>query len=266
MTTTAIQPVTVGDVLRDWRKRRHFSQMDLAGEAEISTRHLSFVESGRAAPSRDMLMRLAEPLAMPLRERNRLLLAAGFAPLYPERPLDAPDMALAREAVHSVLAAHDPFPAPAVDRHWTLVAANKSTELLLAGVTPHLLEPPVNVLRLSLLPDGLAPAILNLPEWRRHILDRLRHDAATSGDQRLFQLHDELRAIPIGSSAPPARAAAAIAVPLVLRHPVTGDRLSFLSTTTVFGTATDITLAELTLEALLPADQATRDLLLQPKG
>ncbi|UIJ70712.1 helix-turn-helix domain-containing protein [Aurantimonas sp. HBX-1] len=250
---------TVGDVLRDWRRRRRLSQMQLAGEADVSTRHLSFVESGRAAPSRDMLMRLAEPLALPLRERNRLLLAGGYAPLYPERRLDAPDMTAARAAVEAILAAHEPFPALAVDRHWTLVAANKAVAEFLAGVAAHLLEPPVNVLRLSLSPDGLAPAIVNLAEWRRHLLERLRHDAASSGDRTLIDLHDELRALPAPASSRPPPRAAGIAVPLVLRR---GDAtLSFLSTTTVFGTATDVTLAELTLEAFLPADQATRDTL-----
>ena len=257
MTTTSD---TVGDVLRDWRRRRRLSQMDLSGEADISARHLSFVESGRAAPSREMLMRLAEPLALPLRERNRLLLAAGYAPCYPERAFDAPDLDAARQAVEAILAAHDPYPALAVDRHWTLVAANKAVADLLAGVATHLLEPPVNVLRLSLAPDGLAPSIVNLAEWRRHLLERLRRDAASSGDRRLLDLHDELRAIPVAASTrPPPRNAAAIAVPLLLRR---GEAtLSFLSTTTVFGTATDVTLAELTLEAFLPADQATRDAL-----
>ncbi|MBB4004151.1 helix-turn-helix domain-containing protein [Aurantimonas endophytica] len=257
MTTTSD---TVGDVLRDWRRRRRLSQMALAGEADISTRHLSFVESGRAAPSREMLMRLAEPLALPLRERNRLLLAGGYAPLYPERGLDAPDLAAAREAVEAILAAHDPYPALAVDRHWTLVAANRAVNGLLADVAPNLLEPPVNVLRLSLSPEGLAPSIVNLAEWRQHLLERLRHDATSSGDGRLIELHDELRAIPVAASMrPPHRNATGIAVPLVLRR---GDTtLSFLSTTTVFGTATDVALAELTLEAFLPADPATREAL-----
>ena len=253
------EPDTVGDVLRDWRRRRRLSQMDLAGEAAVSTRHLSFVESGRAVPSREMLMRLAEPLALPLRARNRLLLAAGYAPLYPERAFGAPDMETARQAVEAVLAAHDPFPALAVDRHWTLVAANRALADLMAGVAAHLLEPPVNVLRLSLAPDGLAPSILNLAEWRQHLLERLRHDAASSGDRRLVDLHDELRAIPVPAStrSPPRNA---IAVPLILRRGET--TLSFLSTTTVFGTATDVTLAELSLEAFLPADQATREALM----
>lgn len=260
--TTPDQTDTVGDVLRVWRKRRRFSQMELAGEADISARHLSFVENGKSSPSRDMLMRLAEPLAMPLRERNRLLLAAGYAPQYPERPFDDREMTATRQAVQGILAAHEPFPALAVDRHWTLVAANTAIANLLVGVAPRLLEPPVNVLRLSLEADGLAPSILNLAEWRHHLLERLRRDATSSGDARLFKLHDELRAIPVPASSTPPSRTSAIAVPLVLRHPATGLRLSFLSTTTVFGTATDITLSELTLEAFLPADEATRQALL----
>ena len=260
------QTGTVGDVLRDWRQRRHLSQMALAGEAGVSARHLSFVESGRAAPSREMLLRLAEPLGLPLRERNRLLLAGGFAPHYPERALDAPDMTAVRQAVEAVLAAQEPFPALAVDRHWTLIAANGAVGALLAGAAARLLAPPVNVLRLSLAPDGLAPLILNLPEWRRHVLERLRRDADGSGDTGLRALHDELLAMPAPN--PTARMspleAGIASVPLVLRHPASGERLSFLSTTTVFGTAVDVTLAELTLECFYPADEATRAALLAP--
>lgn len=262
--TTSPQNDGVGDILRDWRQRRHLSQMALAGEAAISTRHLSFVESGRAVASRAMLLRLAEPLGLPLRERNRLLLAGGFAPHYPERPLDAPDMIAARRAVEAVLVAQEPFPALAVDRHWTLVAANGALGPLLGGVAPHHLAPPLNVLRLSLAPDGLAPFILNLSEWRQHLLERLRRDADSSGDATLRALHEELLALPGRVSTRPASrpAAGSVAVPLVLRHPASGERLSFLSTTTVFGTAVDVTLAELTLECFYPADEATRSTLL----
>ena len=252
---------TVGEVLRDWRRRRRFSQLDLAGEADISTRHLSFVESGRAVPSRGMLLRLAETLRLSLRERNRLLLAGGYAPVYIERALDAPEMRAAKAAVETVLAAHAPFPALAVDRHWTLIAANDALTPLLAGVAPRLLQPPVNVMRLSLCPDGLAPAIVNLAEWRRHLLARLLHEADTTGDAALLELHRELKALPSPSFAP-AAPHSGIAVPLVLRHPASGARLSFLSTTTVFGTATDVTLGELTLECFYPADEETRAALL----
>lgn len=262
--SSSLQIGTVGDVLRNWRQRRHLSQMALAGEAAVSTRHLSFVESGRAAPSRDMLLRLAETLGLPLRERNQLLLAGGFAPSYPERPLDAPDMVAAKRAVEAVLAAQEPFPALAVDRHWTLVAANGAVAALFGAVGPHHLVPPVNVLRLSLAPDGLAPFIINLPEWRRHLLERLRRDADASGDGTLRALHSELLALPCPVSTRPVSRpkAGSVAVPLILRHPTSGDRLSFLSTTTVFGTAVDVTLAELTLECFYPADEPTRASLL----
>ncbi len=252
----------VGDLLRDWRRRRRFSQMDLACEADVSTRHLSFVERGRAAPSRGMLLRLAEPLRLPLRERNRLLLAAGYAPVHSERGLDAPSMAAAKAAVEAVLTAHAPYPALAVDQHWNLIAANEALSPLLTGVAPHLLETPINVLRLSLAPDGLAPAILNLAEWRHHLLMRLRHETDATGDTALLELYDELKAFPAPSSSRPPVARSDIAVPLVLRHPVTGVQLSMLSTTTIFGTATDVTLAELTLECFYPADEETRTALL----
>ncbi|WP_061936022.1 helix-turn-helix domain-containing protein [Aureimonas sp. AU22] len=256
---------TVGDVLRDWRRRRRFSQLDLALEAEVSTRHLSFVESGRSQPSRDMLLRLAERLELPLRERNRLLLAGGYAPIFAERDLDRPDMAAAMDAVRAVLHAYEPYPALAVDRHWRLVAANEGLPPLLQGVARRLLDPGVDVLTLSLSSDGLAPFILNYAEWRQHILERVRRDAARSGDGELARLHERLRALPSPAGRSEAAfetsPAASIAVPLLLRHPLTNERLSFLSTTTVFGTASDVALAELTLEGFLPADEATREAL-----
>lgn len=267
--TTTLANDTVGDVLRDWRSRRRFSQLDLALYADISARHLSFVESGRSRPSRDMLLRLAERLELPLRERNRLLLAGGFAPVFAERALDQADMAVAMEAVRAVLRAFEPFPALAVDRHWRLVAANEGLPPLLRGVAPRLLEAGVDVLTLSLSPDGLAPFILNLAEWRHHVLERLRRDVAASGDPELARLHETLRALPGLSNRSEASSAvmpaASIAVPLILRHPSTGQRLSFLSTSTVFGTAADVTLAELTLEGFLPADEATRKALAMPQ-
>lgn len=257
--TTALTKHTVGDVLRDWRRRRRFSQLDLALAADVSARHISFVESGRSSASRGLLLRLAEHLALPMRARNHLLLAGGYAPQFTERPFDAPEMTAAIEAVRAVLAAYEPFPALAIDRHWTLVAANEALSPLLVGVAPYLLEPPVNVLRLSLAPDGLAPSIVNLGEWRDHILERLRRDAALSGDRELERLHNELLGMPCPvARTSPSSSGVRVAVPLVLRHPSTGERLSFLSTTTVFGTATDVSLAELTLEGFLPADDATR--------
>lgn len=257
--TTQVQ--TVGTVLRDWRARRRLSQLDLAGEAEVSTRHLSFVESGRATPSRELLLRLAESLALSLRECNRLLLAGGFAPLHPERAIDEPDMAAARQAVDAVLRGHAPFPALAVDRHWNLVLGNDAAGALLAGVAPALLVPPVNVLRVSLHPDGLAPRIVNLAEWRHHLLVRLRGDADRSADPVLIALDEELRALPAPASRHRPGPTARVAVPLVLRQPGSDAVLSFLSTTTVFGTAADVTLAELTLECFYPADDGTRQAL-----
>jgi transcriptional regulator with XRE-family HTH domain len=259
MTHATTQTMTFGDHLRSWRQRRHLSQLELAGDAEISTRHLSFVETGRAQPSRDMVLRLAERLQVPLRERNVLLVAAGFAPMFSQRPLDDPALSAARQAVELVLAAHEPFPALAVDRHWTMVMANRAVAPLLQGVDASLLAPPVNVLRLSLHPKGLAPAIANLPEWRNHLLNRLRAQIAASADPVLAALLEELRLLPAhGASAgrPPAqRDYAGIVVPLELVTPV--GTLAFFSTTTVFGTPVDVTLSELAVEAFFPADQAT---------
>ena len=252
----------MGDLLRDWRQRRRFSQLELAGDAEVSTRHLSFIERGKAAPSRDMLLRLAEHLAIPLRERNRLLLAGGFAPLHLERSMDAADMSAARAAVEAVLAGHEPFPALAIDRHRNLVAANPAIARLLEGVAPWLLEAPVNVFRLSLHPEGLAPRIVNLVEWRHHLLHRLRCEVDTSADPTLAALLDELRALPRPFNRGPSPPTNGIAIPLKLRDTRSGVTLSLLSTTTVFGTATDIALAELTLECFYPADEATREALI----
>jgi transcriptional regulator with XRE-family HTH domain len=258
LTTVTAQPRSFGGHLRAWRQRRRMSQLDLALEAEISQKHLSFVESGRSAPSREMVLNLAERLQVPLRERNLLLVAAGYAPLFPERSLDDPALAAARAAVDLVLKGHEPFPALAVDRRWTLVAANAAVPPLLAGVAePSLLEPPVNVLRLSLHPGGIAPRILNLPEWRSHILDRLRHQIAVTADAGLARLMAELQAYPVGAGegdhAHPDYAG--IVVPLRLAGP--SGPLSFFSTITVFGTPIDVTLSELAVEAFFPADEAT---------
>jgi transcriptional regulator with XRE-family HTH domain len=250
-------PSRVGVLLRDWRTRRHLSQMELALEAGVSARHVSFVETGRATPSAEMILHLAEQLQIPLRERNQLLLAAGFAPVYSQRDLDDPDMGPARAALEQVLAAHEPSPALAVDRHWGMVAANRAVGPLLSGVAPHLLEPPVNVLRLSLHPDGLAPQILNLDQWRSHVLDRLARQAIQTGDPALRALHEELSALPGGADPYAHEQLADLFVPLRLR--VGGVELTFLSTVTTFGTATDITLAELAVEAFFPADAATAD-------
>lgn len=257
----AKQVPEVGTILRDWRARRRLSQLDLAGEAEVSTRHLSFVESGRATPSRELLLRLAGPLTLSLRERNRLLLAGGYAPLHPERSIDEPAMAAAKHAVDAVLRGHMPFPALAVDRHWNLVLSNDAARALLTGVAPELLVPPVNVLRVSLHPAGLARQIVNLAEWRHHLLARLRDDADRSADAALVALYEELRAFPAPASRHPLGPTARIAVPLMLRQSGDDAVLSFLSTTTVFGSAVDVTLAELTLECFYPADDYTRQAL-----
>ncbi len=249
---------SVGTQLRDWRQRRRLSQLDLALDADISTRHLSYLETGRSQPSREMVLRLAERLAVPLRERNLLLSAAGYAPVFPSRPYADPDLAPARLAVEAVLAGHEPFPALAVDRGWTMVAANGAVAPLLDGVAPHLVRPPVNVLRLSLHPDGLAPRIENLPEWRAHLLTRLRHDVDATADVGLASLLEELAALPMppGSRRPVAQPERpALVVPLRIK---VGDAvLSFISTTTVFGTPLDVTLSELAIEAFYPADAAT---------
>jgi transcriptional regulator with XRE-family HTH domain len=254
------QPRHVGDHLRQWRQRRRLSQLDLALDAEISARHLSFMETGRASPSRDMLMRLAERLDVPLRERNVLLVAGGFAPAFPQRPLDDPAMAAAHEAIACVLKAHEPNPALAVDRHWTLVAANATVARLLEGIAPHLLQGAPNVLRLSLHPDGLAPRTVNFPEWRAHMLERLQRQCEATADAKLVALHAELTSYPAPArAAPMPKAFDAVVVPFRLRH---GDGvLSFLSTTMVFGTPLDITLSELAVEAFFPADEATKAML-----
>jgi transcriptional regulator with XRE-family HTH domain len=262
MATAMAQPV--GDLLREWRQRRRMSQLDLASEAEISTRHLSFVETGRAQPSRDMVLHLAEQLEVPLRERNILLVAAGFAPVFAERSLEDPALQAAHKAVDLVLAGHEPYPALAVDRHWTLVAANSAVGRMIGGADAALLQPPVNVLRLSLHPQGLAPRIANLPEWRAHLLARLRRQVEVSADPALASLMRELAAYPVPTSArsgrpPTGREFAGVLVPV--QFTTEQGILSFFSTTTVFGTPLDITLSELALEAFFPADAATADAL-----
>ena len=246
-------PQPIGEQLREWRQRRRLSQLDLALDVEISTRHLSFVETGRAQPSRDMVLRLAAELDVPLRERNAMLLAAGYAPIFADRPLDDAGLSQARAAIETLLAAHDPFPALAVDRHWNLVTANEGGARLMRGVAAHLLEPPVNVLRLSLHPEGAAPRIANLAEWKAHLLHRLRKQFEASADPALLDLLEELRGYPAPPPATPN--AGALAVPLVLNSP--RGAMSFLSTTMLFGSPLDVTLSELAIEFFLPADAAT---------
>ncbi|HLU05055.1 MAG TPA: helix-turn-helix transcriptional regulator [Woeseiaceae bacterium] len=253
----------VGMQIRNWRQRRRRSQLDLALDAEISARHLSFLETGRSLPSREMVLRLAEKLDVPLRERNELLVAAGFAPLFPERSLDDPSLQAARRAVDLVLKGHEPFPALAVDRHWTLVASNAAVPPMLQGTDSSLLEPPVNVLRLSLHPDGLAPRIANIGEWRAHLFERLRHQIELTADRKLIELLEELKGYPVLEEEPggqPAVDYGSVVIPFRLRSG--GRELAFFSTTTVFGTPIDITLSELAIEAFFPADEATASAIL----
>jgi transcriptional regulator with XRE-family HTH domain len=257
---TATRPV--GELLRDWRQRRRLSQLDLALEADVSARHVSFLETGRSHPSREMLLRLADQLDLSLRDRNTLLVAGGYAPIFPERALDDPELRAARAAIDLVLAGHEPYPALAIDRHWNLVAANPAVAPLLAGVRTELLQPPLNVLRLSLHPDGLAPRIANLGQWRGHLLDRLRHQIEVTADPALVELMAELRAYPGSSTDGEAGAAidqdiARMVVPLQLRTEC--GLLALFSTTTVFGTPVDVTLSELAIESFFPADRASAD-------
>lgn len=251
-------PRPIGEQLRGWRQRRRLSQLDLAGLADISSRHLSFMETGRSLPSRAMLLRLSDRLDVPLRERNLLFTAAGYAPVYGERRLDDPALEDARRAIDLVLRGHEPYPALAIDRHWTMQSANRALAPLLTGVSAELLTPPVNVLRLSLHPEGVAPRIANLAQWRAHLLHRLRQQIASSGDPVLETLLQELLAYPAAED-DGGRDASAFVVPLRLRTEV--GELAFLSTTTVFGTPVDVTLSELAIESFFPADAATADIL-----
>lgn len=257
---TATRP-PVGALLREWRARRRLSQLELSNQSGISTRHLSFVETGRSRPSRELLLHLAALLELPLRERNQVLLAGGYAPTYPETALDSPQMGAVRGAVRRILAGHEPCPAVVVDRGWNLVEANASLALFTDPVPPDLLAPPVNVLRVSLHPRGMAPRIANLGEWRAHLLGRLRRQVALTADPDLAALYEELRGYP----GPQEEAhlevpgPGEIAAPLRVDHG--GTELSFLSTVTTFGTPLDITVAELVIEAFYPADAHTEDVL-----
>jgi transcriptional regulator with XRE-family HTH domain len=261
MATTQPARGTAGDLLRQWRERRRRSQLDLALDAGVSTRHLSFVETGRSRPSRDMLLRLAEALELPLRERNHLLLAGGYAPAYGQAPLDSPAMAGVRAVLRQVLTGHEPYPAVVVDRGWNLVDANASAYLFTGRADPALLAPPVNVLRVSLHPDGMAPMIANLGEWRAHLLGRLRRQIALTADPGLAELHEELRGYPCDQPEPEVEVPGPgdVAVPLRVRHG--GRELSFLSIMATFGTPLDVTVSELAIESFFPADPETAALL-----
>jgi transcriptional regulator with XRE-family HTH domain len=258
----AAEPPRVGELLRSWRQRRALTQLELSLVSAISTRHLSFVETGRSTPSREMILHLAEQLDVPLRERNTLLLAGGYAPLYQERRLEDAEMEPVRAAVDRFLRAHEPYPALVVDEHWDIVSANDALDILTAGVAPELLEPPANALRIALHPDGMARSTLNFAEWSAHIIHRLRRRALTTGDPRQAELYEELSRypnvhldpVPVGN---PSRE---IVVPLRLRRDE--QELAFLTTLATFGTATDVTLANLTIEAFYPADAQTANTLL----
>jgi transcriptional regulator with XRE-family HTH domain len=270
----------VGSLLREWRERRRLSQLGLAVDAGVSARHVSFVENGRARPSPEMVLHLAERLEVPLRERNQLLLSAGYAPMYGQRTLDDAEMQPVREAIGLVLGGHEPYPALVVDQHWNMVAANRGLAALTEGVAAELMEEPVNVLRVALHPKGLAPRIVNLTEWRTHLLERLDRQIAATSDPVLVALRDELAGYPTsnasgnGHDGPPGEASVAtdaltatdgaqlardIVVCLRLRA---GDaELTFFSTIATFGTAIDVTIAELAIESFFPADRATAEYL-----
>ncbi|HEX3786013.1 MAG TPA: helix-turn-helix transcriptional regulator [Pseudonocardiaceae bacterium] len=258
MTTVPTAPTVarpIGELLREWREQRRLSQLELSSRAEISSRHLSFVETGRSAPSRAMVLHLTEQLDVPLRERNRLLLAAGYAPVYGETTMDAPRMAAIRAAVRQVLTGHEPYPAVVVDRAWNLLDRNASAGMFTAAVAPELLRPPVNVLRLSLHPDGMAARIANLGEWRAHLLGQLRRQVAVTADPQLAALYAELCEYPGDTEEMAGSDAGGVIVPLRLRHE-TGE-LAFLSTISTFGTPLDVTVAELAIESFFPADEHT---------
>ena len=254
MTTTA-PPTRVGELLRGWRQSRRLSQLDLANQAGISTRHLSCVETGRARPSRAFVLHVAEHLDVPLRARNELLVAAGHAPVYSHTDLDAPEMAHVREALDLVLRHAMPFPALVVDRRWDLVRANAGLALWLPLVSPHVLEPVPNVLRVSLHPDGLAPHLEELELYSAHVLTNLRRDAAALGDPALLELHDELAGYPGVRTEMPVDRPPGLVLPVRLRTPY--GLLSFFTTLARFGTAADVTLSELAVESFFPADDAT---------
>jgi transcriptional regulator with XRE-family HTH domain len=240
----------IGPLLKTWRSKRRLSQLDLALEAGVSTRHLSFVETGRSRPSEQMVVHLAEQLDVPLRERNRMLLAAGYAPIYSQRPLN--ELGPVKDALDQLLKSHEPFPAIVVDRAWNVVAANAAIPMLTAGAAPHLLEPPINALRLSLHPDGMAPRIINLGEWRAHLLRDLEAQVTASNDDELTQLLEELQALPGPEGEPGPHE---VFVPLRIEGP--GGELRFLSTRTTFATAVDVTVSELAIESFFPADAQT---------
>ncbi|WP_441249475.1 helix-turn-helix domain-containing protein [Kitasatospora sp. McL0602] len=255
--------VTVGTLLRGWRERRRISQLELALRAESSARHISFVETGRSRPSQAMVLRLAEQLEVPVRERNSLLVAAGYAPSFRETPLQDPAMDALRTGMEQLLSAHEPNPALVMDGMYDVVSANRGVHLLVDGVAEHLLRPPMNAIRLTLHPEGLAPRIRNLGEWRAHLLERMRGQIAMRGSAPLRSLYEEVAVYPApagdrhedgyGDGHSPA----AYPFALPLRIEVNGQVLSFISTVTTFNTPMDVTVSELAMEMFLPADPET---------
>jgi transcriptional regulator with XRE-family HTH domain len=256
VTVTASAPV--GQLLRAWRERRRLSQLDLAIQADISTRHLSFVETGRSRPTPEMILRLTEQLDVPLRERNQLLLAGGYAPTYPQHGLDEPELASVRAALRQVLRGHEPYPAVVINRWWEVVDANAMLGVLTRGCAAELLAPPVNVLRLSLHPGGLAPRIRNLGQWRAHLLEQVHRRATRTGDARLADLAEELQGYP-GNDVSAVAAPLDVVLPLVLEHDE--RKLSLFSIEARVGTATDVTVDELSIETFYPADAETAEAL-----
>ncbi|MGW4210876.1 helix-turn-helix domain-containing protein [Lentzea sp. NPDC004789] len=248
----------LGSELRRWRDARRISQLELASRAGTTQRHLSFVETGRSLPGRPLVLRLAESLDLSLRERNALLAAAGYAPAFSETDLDDPRMRPVREALHQVLTGHMPYPALVAGPLGQLVAANDAIGLLTEGAAPELLAQPVNIWRLALHPDGMAARVQNLAVWGRHVIEGLRARAVRHPDQRLGELIRELSGY-LPDAPPPGRDYLGFAVPLQLRTP--DGTLRLLTTLTSFATAVDVTLAELHLEAWLPVDESTADIL-----
>jgi transcriptional regulator with XRE-family HTH domain len=254
----------VGELLREWRMRRRRSQMDLALDVGVSTRHLSFVETGRSRPSPELVLAIAQHLDVPLRERNTLLLAAGYAPRYGERSLEAPAMRQVRASLQRLLDAHDPYPGVVIDRRWDVVLANRSASALTTGVDPALLGPPLNVYRVCLHPDGLAARTLNFGEWATYLLGQLRRSIVLTGDPTLEAIEQEVRDYPnvahvVAAAPPPVWDDPPLLVPLVLDA---GDeQLSLFTTLTTFGTPRDVTLDELAVELFFPSDERTDALL-----
>jgi transcriptional regulator with XRE-family HTH domain len=260
-----MQPA-VGDMLRGWRQRRHLSQLELSVRTGVSSRHLSYIETGRSRPSRQVLLYLAEHLNVPLHERNALLLASGYAPVYSHRALDddGADMRHVREAIERLLASHDPYPAFVIDRRWDVIARNASTAVLLKDVAPELLIPPVSALRLALHPSGLAPQIVNLAEWSAYLLRRLNDQMLSTGDAEMAELADEALSYP-GIAEPGQETANPVDRVFVPLHLMNGSReLRFLNMVATFGTALDVTAAELVIEVFHPADRATARALEDP--